>query len=442
MDKLDITSLIKEGEGQKVEFKEKLAALASVMVAFANAGGGRIYLGLTDSGEVKLVSLTNKLKSQIADIARNCDPALRVRVCEGTGGIVIVDVPEGEDKPYKCKEGFFLRVGPNSQKLTRDEVVHLIKHVGKIRFDEIVNENFSFPNDFDRSAWDEFKRLAGYPAAVSAEDALINIGVASMQESKLLVTNAAVLFFARNPQKFHPEAKITCLKYRGDSRFEIMDRREYKGALIKQLVDALAFVDRYNAKQIKITGKPRHEVWEDYPSVAIREALINALIHRDYFYDSSHIYVHIYDGRLEIDNPGGLIADLLVEDLGSKAARRNRMLADLMQRAGYIENAGTGILRIREALKRNNNLAPEITAANFFSLRLIARPKNLTEDSLTDRQRKLYAFVAERELVSKTDCQRKLNVSSDTTLSELKMLIAKGLVQKTGKGKNTRYSLV
>jgi ATP-dependent DNA helicase RecG len=271
------------------------------------------------------------------------------------------------------------------------------------------------------------------------EDTLVNIGVASIQEKKILPTHAALLFFAKDPQRFFPEAKVTCLKYRGQTRYDIVDRYECKGSLLRQLEETLTFFSRYNAKQIKITGAPRHQEWEDYPTVAIREAVINALIHRDYFYDSSHIYLHIYDGRLELDNPGGLIAGLTLEELGSKAARRNRMLADLMQRAGYIENAGTGILRIREALAKNNNPPPEITATNFFSLRLIARPKNLTEDSLSDRQKRLYAFIAQRGTVSKTDCQEILGVGSDTTLGEIKILLSKNLIQKRGKGKNTRY---
>lgn len=438
----DIPSILKEGEGQKIEFKEKPSSLAPEMVAFANANGGHIYIGIADQGEIRPISLTNRLKSQISDIARNCDPPVQVKVFQAAKGVVIVEIPEGGDKPHKCKEGFFLRIGPNTQKLKRDEIVHLIQHAGKIRFDEMINNRFVFQKDFDSEEWEKYRKLAGYPSTMKVADALVNIGVASIQEKRVLFTNAALLFFAKNPQRYFPEARVTCLKYRGHNRYDIADRYECKGSILTQLEKTLAFFERYNARQIKITGAPRHEEWEDYPAVAIREAIINALIHRDYFYDSSHIYLHIYDDHLELDNPGGLIGGLTLEELGSKAARRNRMLADLMQRAGYIENAGTGILRIREALKKNNNPPPEIAATNFFSLRLIARPKNLTEDSLTDRQRILYAFIAQRGMVSKADCQKITGVGPDTTLGELKILLSKGLIQKKGKGKNTRYLTV
>ncbi|MBI1870729.1 MAG: putative DNA binding domain-containing protein [Chlamydiae bacterium] len=436
---LDISSVLKEGKGQKIEFKEGLSFLAPEFVAFANASGGRLYVGITDRGEVHPTALTNRLKSQITDIARNCDPPIEIKISQADDKVITVEIPEGKDKPYKCKEGCFLRIGPNTQKLKRDEIVQLIQHAGKIHFDELINERFIFQKDFDKDEWEKYRKLAGYPSNIESKDALVNIGVASHREKKILLTNAALLFFAKNPQQFFPEASVTCLKYRGQTRYDIIDRYECKGNILKQLEETLTFFGRYNARQIKITGAPRHEEWEDYPSVAIREAVINALIHRDYLYDISHIYLHIYDGHLELDNPGGFIRGLSLEDLGSKAARRNRMLADLMQRAGYIENAGTGILRIQEALKRNNNPPAQISATNFFSLRLIARPKNLTEDDLTDRQRKLYAFLTQRGKVSTTDCTQIMGVGSDTILSELKALLLKNLIQKTGKGKNTRY---
>ncbi len=436
---LSLPLLIEEGEGQKVEFKEGPSSLAPEMVAFANAGGGHIYVGIADGGRIHPVALTNRLRSQILDVARNCDPPLSIAVTSDPAGIVVIEVPEGRDKPFRCKEGFFLRVGPNSQKLTRDEIVRLIHHAGKIRFDELENEDFLFPRDFDVRAWEDFVKLAGYPASARAEDVLVNIGVASRQERKVFFSNAAVLFFARDPQAFYPEARITCVKYRGSSRYDIVDRRDFTGTILSQLEGAMAFVDRYNARQIRITGAPRHEEWEDYPAVAVREAVINALVHRDYFYDSSHIYLHLYDDALEIDNPGGLIRGLSLAELGAMAARRNRMLADLMQRAGFIENAGTGIMRMREALSRNNNPPPEIVATNFFSVRFLIRPRGLTETGLTDRQKLLYAFIVKRVGVSKSECQGVLQVGSDTTLAELGVLIEKGLVEKTGKGKGTRY---
>jgi ATP-dependent DNA helicase RecG len=103
-----------EGEGQKVEFKARLSGLAKEMVAFANASGGSIYLGIADDGQIVGIAASNRLRSQIQDIANNCDPRLAIRLVSH-GRVIEIVVPEGIDKPYSCNEGFFLRIGPNSQ---------------------------------------------------------------------------------------------------------------------------------------------------------------------------------------------------------------------------------------------------------------------------------------------------------------------------------------
>lgn len=434
--------ILAEGEGQKIEFKEKPYGLAPVMVAFANSTGGRIFVGVTDDSQFKKLSLTNRLKSQITDIARNCDPSIKIKLIEHTQeGVVEIVVNEGMDKPYQCKEGFFLRIGPNTQKLTRDEIVQLIRHAGKVRFDEVIQENFRFPQDWDKIAWERFVPWTGLPSSVKPEVLLENIGVTFRQEGRVLFSNAAVLFFAKNPQQFFPEAKITCLKYRGNTRTDIADRREFGGVLPEQLEGALAFFDRYNAKELQILNGAQHQEWEDYPKVALREILTNALVHRDYFYDSSHIYLHMEDNQLEVTNPGGFLPGMNLEDLGSKAARRNRMVADLMQRAGFIENASTGIARIKQVLEKNNNPSPQIVVTNFFTVRLTIRPHHLTQEQLSERQKVLYSYIVSQKSVSTTGCQKNLNVGSDTILKELKILVLKGLVGVSGKGKNTRYSV-
>src|SRR3989344_6876232 len=131
MDKKELDFILQEGEGLKLEFKESLNNLDKELAAFANSEGGRIFLGVTDSRKIEGMKITNKLKSQIQDIANNCDPKIKVKL-ESFENILIIHVEEGKDKPYKCKEGFYLRQGPNSQKMKRDEIVDLIKEVGKV----------------------------------------------------------------------------------------------------------------------------------------------------------------------------------------------------------------------------------------------------------------------------------------------------------------------
>ena len=114
MNKIELRLILEEGEGYKIEFKESLTNIDREITAFANSSGGRIFLGISDNKEIKGVDLTNKLKSQIQDIANNCQPAVKI-IFDDYRNILIVTVREGDDKPYKCSSGFYTRVGPNSQ---------------------------------------------------------------------------------------------------------------------------------------------------------------------------------------------------------------------------------------------------------------------------------------------------------------------------------------
>jgi len=117
MNKDELQLIIEEGEGYRIEFKESMTSIDKELIAFANSSGGRIFLGVTDDKGIKGVKITNKLKSQIQDISNNCQPPIKIILVEYEN-ILIINVREGEDKPYKCSSGFYLRVGPNSQKLS------------------------------------------------------------------------------------------------------------------------------------------------------------------------------------------------------------------------------------------------------------------------------------------------------------------------------------
>jgi ATP-dependent DNA helicase RecG len=146
--KQELMQVLQEGEGQFVEFNEKADnSLTKEIVAFANASGGRIFIGVDDSGIVKGASITNKLKSQIMDLGKNCDLDIFLNL-EELNDILIVNVLEGNNIPYQCKNGFYLRLGENSQKLKRDKILdYSIKEI-KIRFLDQICPDFDF-KDFD-----------------------------------------------------------------------------------------------------------------------------------------------------------------------------------------------------------------------------------------------------------------------------------------------------
>lgn len=439
----DISFIIQEGEGYFIEFKEKISDLDREIVAMANASGGSVFLGIADDGRIKGIEVTNQLKSQIVDIARNCDPSIKIELINhSTEKVLEIRVPEGIDKPYKCKDGFFLRTGPSSQKLKRDEIIALINHSGKIQFDQTFNINFDYEQDFSAEALSEFLKCCNITTGISLEDILINLGVAKNENNKLILTNAGILFFAKSPQKFFPESYVTTVKYSSADRFSIIDRQDIKGSLIQQIEHTMNFILRNISVATSITlqhSLGRSDYIYDYPIVALREAVINAITHRDYFYDSSHIYVHIYPDHIDIENPGGLYHGLKTEDLGRRSVRRNKLIADLLFHAKYIEKLGSGFDRMKKTLTQNNNPPLEVHATNFFDLRFYKRVSDPAVSALTTRQIVLYNLFQERRHFTKKEVAIALNVSDDTAVRELNILLKAGLIEKSGTGKSIQY---
>ena len=193
----DIDILVQQGEGTTLEFKESLSAsFARELVALANTTGGRILLGVSDDGVVKGVKDTNALRARIQDIARNCDPPVKV-LANRVGDVFAVEVRESAGKPVQCSDGFFWRQGAVTQKLSRDEIRDFFRTEGVIRFDLSPCPRFKYPQDFDRDKFDAWLRLSGITAG-SVEDVLVNIEVAERNGDGLLFRNAGVLFFAKN----------------------------------------------------------------------------------------------------------------------------------------------------------------------------------------------------------------------------------------------------
>ncbi len=203
MDRKELGMILKEGEGYKIEFKESLNNLDKELVAFANSSGGRIFLGVTDESEIKGIEITNELKSRIQDIANNCRPKIKISI-EGFENILIINVREGDDKPYECSYGFYKRIGSNSQKMTRDEIIDFFKSEGKIRFDELTEPKFRYPSDLDENKLLKFLELAGLSKSVKTEIILTNLSVAEKQEGKLYFNNAGYYSLRKNLRDLLP----------------------------------------------------------------------------------------------------------------------------------------------------------------------------------------------------------------------------------------------
>lgn len=343
-----IDDLIKLGEGYHLEFKENIdKSLAREVCAFANASGGKILLGVTDKGLKRNVVLDNQLHSRIQDTINHIEPRCHAIVSQ-VDGIVMIDVAAGLEKPYGCSDGFFIRIGANSQKLTRNEIIQFFQKEGRIRFDELENNRAVFAKDFDEESYGNFLEKSGISAKISSNQLLTNLGCL-VHEDKL--TNAGVLFFCKSTEFIILQATVTCVLYQGTQKLRILDRKDYTGNLLNNIEAAISFIFKHTNLAYKIEHIRREEILE-FPEIAIRESIVNAVCHRDYFATSTTM-IEIFKDRVEISNPGGLPSGLTDKTFGTKSVPRNLLIADLLLRAGYIERIGTGINRIKDAVKEH-----------------------------------------------------------------------------------------
>ena len=444
-----IDFVLQEGEGYKVEFKESISHIDREMIAFANASGGKIFVGITDDHKVKGIEINERLKSQIQDIARNCDPPIKIlleTIPYKDKKLLLVDVLEGDNKPYACSEGFFIRNGPITEKLRRDEIVALFQREGKIRFDKLINPKFNFDNDFDTKKLEDFLSRAKIKTNLSAHEILINLGTAEKQERKLFFNNSGILFFAKDTKKFFESAYITCARFKGNDRSTVVDRADICGNPINQVEEGMKFLKRNVRLGYKFTGKPAREEIPEYPSEAIREAIINALMHRDYFFTGSNIYFYIYSNRIEIINPGGLFK-LKYEELGKRASRRNELIADLFFRVGFGEKMGSGIARMNRWMLEYGLEKPKIKVSdNFFEItfygpgEFVIEHKNYSSYDLNERQIKALQFMEEKGKIALSQYIELTRISRATAKRDLADLLKKELIIREGRKEGGKYA--
>lgn len=441
----ELKLILEEGENRTTEFKENMEGLDREIVAFSNAHGGRILLGVSDSGEIKGINITNRLKSQIQDIANNCQPRVNILI-EELDEILIIEVPEGEEKPYMCSRGFYLRIGPNTQKLSRDEILRFAIQEGRVRYDEQINTRFDFKEDFDERRFSEFLKRSKITVNLPYVNILANLDLTEKQEGEYYFKNAVGLFFSKNVKKLNHSAYTTCILFKGRDRSHIIDRKDFDGNLVEQVEDAVRFAERNTLLAYQIKGLVRKEIAQ-YPGDAIREGIINAIMHRDYFETGSNVFVYIYDDFIEIINPGGLFR-IKKEELGKICARRNELIAELFRMLGLVEKAGTGIQRMKDAMKNAGLKKPKIDVSeNFFTIRFYGHKKEeLAEISegkeiieLNERQKKAIEFVEEKGSITNREYQKMNNIHRNTATKDLNQLVKLKIFKRFGHGRATRY---
>jgi ATP-dependent DNA helicase RecG len=447
----ELVMLLEGGEGYKIEFKEGVSDIDKDMVAFANSSGGRIFLGITDDEQIKGINITNRLKTQIQDIANNCRPKVKIfmeQIEFHDKNVLGVNIREREDKPYECSSGFYKRIGAISQKLTRDEIMEFFKSEGKIRFDELINEKFIFPQDFGNEKLSSFLELAGLSKTLSPEKILIRLGVAEKQENRIYLNNAGVLFFADDPQKIAPWSVFTVVLFKDKKGVDVIDRKEIRGSLFEIVDKVMDFVRLYTKVAYKFTGKPKREEIYEYPLEAIREAVINSVMHRDYFEKGHNNILRFFPDRILIENvwiePKGF-------ELGKTIFRRNHIISDLFARIGFGEKLGSEILRMRNICENADAPEPIIEynesyfwitfkpSGKYVRVTLEGGKPEVALGILNERQKKALKRVEVKGKITNKEYVNLNKVSRITATRELMDMVRKKILKQEGRGRGSRF---
>ena len=454
---MSMMKIIEAGESETTEFKTSLAEWRDVVEtisAFSNRGGGLIFVGVGDDYEIIGIDDGKSTLENLANqIKQNTDPVIypSIRI-EEIGGkpIIVVDVKEFEQKPVLAFGRGFMRVGKSSQKIGYEEIRRLALLSSKVYWDGRVCEGAGLEDiDEGKVRWflDLAKRERGLDIREDATVDEVLMRLRLSDDDRL--TNAAVLLFGKEPERFFTRPDMKCVRFKGTGvTGEMIDFKVVKGNLFDQMVETERFI--YNnislATWIENGELQRQERWE-YPQKAIREALANAFCHRGYETTSS-AQVRIFDDRMEIWNPGRLPDGWTVETLKQKHESKppNPHITEHFFWVKYVEDVGTGTNKIIDWCKEWGFPEPifEFTETSVIvTLRKTVSSSNIDRLGLNERQKIVVDYVVKHDSITNTKYMELTGVSRRTATSDLAYLVDEGIFVRMGEGKRDfRYVLL
>lgn len=418
------------------------------IIAFVNCDGGTVYVGVADDGKVLGVENADECALQISNMVRDAvkpDVTMFIHYetleCDGKA-VVAVNIQRGTNRPYYLAkkglrpEGVYVRQGYSSVPATDTAIRQMIKETDGDSFENMRSINQALTFEATKKEFEKRNVVFGQPQMqtlkiVSADGIYTNLGL--LLSEQCLHTIKAAVFEGINQNVFK-------------------DRREFSGSLMQQLNDVYDYIDFHNQTHATFRKLLRIDT-RDYPEVAVREALLNTLVHRDYSFRASTL-ISIYDDRIEFVSIGGLLPGLELDDLMmGVSVCRNPHLANVFYRLQLIEAYGTGMKKIMGAYA-NALVQPKIkTTNNAFKIILpnvnftpkaaevhkdFEKAANLALDS---NEEKVLQFLREHLMITRKETQILLEVSQSTAGRILKAMVDSGRIKQIGGSRTTRYEL-
>jgi ATP-dependent DNA helicase RecG len=374
MDAGTVATLLAAGEGAHTEFKERFnSRLVESLVAFANTAGGRVLIGVNDRGRiVGLPNADQTIESVLSACREAVSPPLTpivemIRQPEGT--IVIVQVnPTGR---MHVKSGaVFIRHGRQTRRATAEEIRQLTLRETPEAYESLACPGAKW-TDFDEAALRKYfsGRAPGVldQQGISVETLAVGQRFAAQRGEAVAPTVAGCVLFGSHPEWLQPAWRVTALRFSGtEITAPIVDRLDTEGPALRAIEQAEAFLRRNLRVARLLVDRGTHFEEQDvpeYPLAAAHEAVANAVAHRDYAVPTQ-VFVRLYDNRLEIQNPGGLLPGLTLEQVlaGGESRRRNPVIAEILRQMGKMTTVGRGLALIRQAMAELGSPAPEFAS--------------------------------------------------------------------------------
>lgn len=442
-------------ESETVELKEVVVDdIKKEIIAFANCDGGKLYIGVRDDGTVIGLDNADSVSLQISNMVRDAiKPDITMflhyeTIVENGKNVVAVDIQRGTDRPYYLAkkgmrpEGVYVRQGYSSVPATDTAIRRMIKETDGDRFEAMrcLNQDLTF--EATKKEF-ELRKTDFEPQQMRTLKLIDQDG---------LYSNLALLL---SDQCVHT---IKVAVFQGTDQTIFKDRREFTGSLMQQMNEVYDFIDFRNQTRATIEKLYRVDV-RDYPEVAVREALLNLLVHRDYSFSAS-AFISIYEDRIEFVSIGGLMPGIDLEDvMVGISVCRNQDLANVFYRLHLIEAYGTGMGKIMKAYE-SMQVKPVIeTTKNAFKIILpninakyetenatvktkSGTPVTVhTEKKLSDEEEKILEYARKHGAITKNDVIGLLEVSASTAARVIRKMVKTNLLEQKGKARNTHYTI-
>jgi ATP-dependent DNA helicase RecG len=449
---MNLSELLRQPEGKTLEFKRDLSSPEGVLraiVAFANTSGGTLLIGVEDRtrhvrGVADPLDTEERIANLLSDnILPRLVPEIEVLPWRRTQ-VVAVEVYPSPRRPHYLKssgaeKGVFVRVGSSNRQADRELIAELKRFASGESYDEEPLPDLDSEAIDFRAASESFA-----PKRKLRKGDLVTLRILTKHQGHAVPTIGGMLLFGLERERHFPDAWIQAGRFDGLDKVRLVDTVTIRASLPHAVDEAIGFVRKHDLHGLEISGARHKDTWTLPPS-AVREAIINAVVHSDYSQRGAPIRVAFFDDRLEIENPGLLPFGLTVPDIKEGVSRlRNRVIGRVFRELGYIEQWGSGIKRMTAALQDvgvEEPLLEEIGTRFRVTLRRSSAPRAQPLDA-TDQT--IIKALSSGEGLTTAETARRIGRTPRAARTRLLALVGRGLVQEVAsslKDPKRRYFL-